>query len=349
MSKPTVLFLYTELAGYLEACIHELVSRDILVHIVRWPVNKEAPFQFSFPEEVKIYDRSEWNEKLVELSKELKPDLILCSGWVDKEYLDVCRHWRGRIPTVLLLDNQWTGNLKQRLACLAATWMIKPRFSHAWVPGAPQKRFAQNLGFKADRIRLGFYCADLNRFNVAMLEAEASKAEQFPKKLLYVGRYLPFKGIEMLWDAFEELRAEDCSDWELVCLGTGDLWEQRRQTEGITHVGFVQPDELPKYLKETGVFVLPSLKEPWGVVVQEMAAAGFPIVCSDTVGAASAFVKEGLNGYVFQSGSKESLKKALHTIMRKEDDSLQSMGKESHRIAQTINPELWADTLIELL
>ena len=344
-----ILFLYTELATYLLSCIEELAQRKVSVHLVRYPVNDEAPFQFKLPKGVHLHERNGLIGGLIGFSNDLKPDAILCSGWVDKEYLAVCKSWRGRIPTVLLLDNQWTGSTKQKVASLAAHWLILPKFSHAWVPGKPQEEYALKLGFKKDKIRNGFYCADLKGFNTAFELGFPAKKNKFPHRLIYMGRYLPFKGIDMLWNAFTELRAEGFDQWELHCLGTGDMWEQRNQSEGIFHYGFVQPNDMLPHLKSSGIFVLPSLKEPWGVVVQEMAAAGFPMILSDKVGAATAFLQENKNGFIFESGNQESLKIALKKMMSLDDEKLIEMGENSHQIAQSINPELWADTLLELL
>ena len=60
-----IVFLYTELAGYFLACINELTKRDdVEVHIFRWPVNKEAPFNFNFNNKVKIYNRNDFNKDI---------------------------------------------------------------------------------------------------------------------------------------------------------------------------------------------------------------------------------------------------------------------------------------------
>lgn len=44
-------------------------------------------------------------------------------------------------------------------------------------------------------------------------------------------------------------------------------------------------------MKQCGVFILPSRIEPWGVVVHEFSAAGFPLLLSDQVGSAESFWK----------------------------------------------------------
>ena len=45
--------------------------------------------------------------------KEIKPDIILVSGWLDNGYLKVARYFYGKIPTILTMDNIWKGSLRQ--------------------------------------------------------------------------------------------------------------------------------------------------------------------------------------------------------------------------------------------
>lgn len=346
--RKKVLFLYTELAGYVVACMNEAAAQDIEVHVLRYPVNPEAPFHFDFHENVKIHELDNHRGAIQELALKINPSSIFCSGWIEEEYVKVCRAMKSKVNTVLLLDNQWIGSLRQRLACLLGRWKILPAFSHAWVPGSPQKTFANKLGFPINRIYEGFYCADLSSFNQVYDQFKASKDLNYPKNLLYVGRYLPFKGVELLWKCFSELADIEFSEWKLICLGTGDLWGNRLIHPAIEHVGFVQPGEMSKFLGESDAFILPSFKEPWGVVIQEMAAAGLPILCSNTVGAASRFLQESENGFSFKANDAEAMTKALRKIMSRTDDELKAMGQRSHAIAQEVNPQQWVQTLLEL-
>ncbi len=102
-------------------------------------------------------------------------------------------------------------------------------------------------------------------------------------------------------------------------------------------------------IEDTSVFVLPSRFEPWGVVVHEFAAAGMPLICSEEVGAATAFLKEGYNGYFFPAGQPSVLQQKLQKIGRLTPDELALMGKRSHQMAQHINPTNWAHTLWSLV
>ncbi len=277
-----VVFLYTELAEYfLKSC--ETLAKHADIHIIRWPVNKEAPFNFNVNNNIKLYTKSEFTfPQLKALIQNLQPDVLVCSGWVDKEYLKICRPYFKKIPTVLTCDTHWTGSLKQYLAVLLSRFSLMHIFSHAWVPGEIQREYALKLGFKANRIHNGFYCCDLTAFNTIYDKRKKVNFAAGAKRFLYIGRYYDFKGLPELWAAFEELQHEEPNEWELWCLGIGTL--KGPQHKKLKHFGFVQPKDLEPILMETSVFILPSRFEPWGVVVQEMAAAGFPLIVSTAVG-----------------------------------------------------------------
>lgn len=348
-TRPKVLFLYTELAAYFIACL-EALDKYADIAVVRWPLNKEAPFKFEFDPNWIILDRQDFDKKtLIEFSRSYTPDVLICSGWVDPVYNALASYWHGKIPTVLTLDNHFTGSLKQHIGRLVSRYFLRSRFTKVWVPGQPQRVFARKLGFKKQQIYDGFYSADTEKFNAYFNQSFKIKKKKFPKRFLYLGRYVEFKGIVELWNAFIEANAQVDTPWELYCLGTGDLWEQRSNHKGIKHMGFVQPDQLLKYIEQTGVFVLPSHKEPWGVAVHEMAVAGFPMLLSNKIGAASRFLDEGKNGFQFEVNHTASLTQALLKMMRKSDRELVEMGTASHQLGLEHSPEKWVQTVLSFL
>ena len=65
-----VVFLYTELANYFLVCLNTLqeVNPDMEIHVIHWPVNKEAPFEFSLNAKIRFYNKNEYSHKqLVDL------------------------------------------------------------------------------------------------------------------------------------------------------------------------------------------------------------------------------------------------------------------------------------------
>lgn len=344
-----IVFLYTELAGYFLSCVNELSKRkDIQIHIIRWPVNKEAPFNFNFDHAVTVYNRNELTEAgILELLNKINPSIIYCSGWIDKGYLKVCKVYNDKIPVIVGFDNQWQGTIKQHVAALISFKKIHPYFNHCWVPGKPQYEYALRLGFKPKQILTGFYVADYNLFHGFYEKYLENKKHDFPKRFIFVGRYYDFKGIEEMWQAFVNLDKKLNHNWELWCLGTGDIEPIKHPK--IKHFGFVQPDQLEHFVSQTGVFILPSRFEPWGVVVHEFAAAGFPLLCSKAVGANSAFLEDGINGYIFETNNATSLEKMMEKIINKSSDELIEMCKSSALKAAKITPEKWVESLMSVL
>lgn len=340
-NKKPIVFLYSELAEYLLACIAVLAAKHPNIHIIKWPTKSEAPFKFRKLEGVITYNREDYTpSRLIGLLEKIEPALIISSGWMDKGYIDCCKHFYGRCNTVLTLDNHWQGDLKQIIKTKIAKYYFKKIFSAGWIPGKPQIEFIQKLGFK--NYKSGLYCADLNLF-------EPSPAKKVNRKLLFVGRYIELKGVYELWDAFVKLKSNHHSKWELHCAGNGDLWENRTLHESIIHHGFLQPAELAKLAHECDALVLPSYKEPWGVVVHEMAAAGLVLLCSDKIGAATSFLEEGKNGFTFEHNNSASLFQVFTKFTELEDSEILKMGNHSLKMAQKITPEKWAQTALELI
>lgn len=352
-----VLVLYTEVAPYVLAGLEALARKGAEVTLVRWPVNAEAPFEFGALSGMKDHLRTALSDDaLLRMADELRPDLVLASGWVDKGYLAVCRQQRARdVPTVMTFDTAWRGDARQWANVLLGRMRLHSAFSHAWATGTPQRNYARRLGFHAPRIRDGFYTADTDRFLALGQRLLAERTTQWPHRFLCVARYIPTKGHQMLCDAFAALAdAGEAGDWELWIAGTGELFEQVRgsatgQHPRIRHLGFKQADEMPDVVAQCGAFVLPSLYEPWGVVVHEHACAGLPLVLSSAVGAAERFLAEGLNGFRFTAGDRGALHDALRAIVRRSDDELRVMGLRSAEVGGSWTPEAWAERALSFI
>ena len=71
--------------------------------------------------------------------------------------------------------------------------------------------------------------------------------------------------------------------------------------KGVVWPGFVQYDMLPVYYGLASAFVHPAKSEPWGLVVNEAAASGLPLLVSRTVGAQYELVEDGRNGYLLDA------------------------------------------------
>jgi glycosyltransferase involved in cell wall biosynthesis len=106
-------------------------------------------------------------------------------------------------------------------------------------------------------------------------------------RILWVGRFVPGKGVEYLIGAFNSL-VKEYPDLKLLMIGEGPLKENIEQkvhdlglTESISIKMFVPNFELPIIYQSSDVFVLPSLSEGVPRVILEAMACGIPIVCTE--------------------------------------------------------------------
>ena len=173
------------------------------------------------------------------------------------------------------------------------------------VASSAARRRAEAIGAPPERVEVSLQSADLEGF-------APGPPEPGPVRLLYVGRLVEDKNLRRLLQALRGL------DARLELCGTGPLEaELRSLAEGldVDFRGYVAPEDLPARFAAADALVLPSLYEPFGVAVREAAAAGLPIVCSRTAGAAGDFAVEGRNAVLVDPLDESSIRPALELVV----------------------------------
>lgn len=342
-----IAVLYARLSGYVVACLRRLKAEyDVELLVVRVPPSFEAPFEARHFEWIdRLYDRPALtDEDLWAHLEAFAPDAVLMSGWFDRGYLKAARRLRRHgVPVIAGTDAQWHGTLRQQFGVLAASRLLHPAIDVLWVTGERQRQFAYRLGYRGPRCWSGCYACDWDRFAAAYATREAPTAPHF----LYVGRYVDVKGLDVLVDAYRQYRAAAPEPWPLRCAGTGSDAARLQGVPGIEDLGFVQPDRLPSIMQAAAGFILPSRREPWGVVLQEAAAAGLPLLSSDASGAAVHLLRDGYNGFLFESGNAEHLASQMLRLHGLAPTEQVRMGARSHDLSRQYTPALWASTLME--
>lgn len=341
--KVKILFLYSHVMGYTYACIKKLKELyHFDVTLIFYKENPQSPYKIPSDCPFPIYIKEE--KLLNELAKQ-SFNLVYIPGWLDKDYLEFAKRQKKKGAIIVAgSDTQWKGSLRQWMGTIYGRFYLKRVIDYFWVPGVYQYEFIRKFGYHRNKILFNLYCADTELFN----DIYQKHQKEVKHNLLFVGRFVEVKGISLLVEAFLELKAEMKNDWKLIMVGNGPL---RKDITGadIETIDFQQPTELKKIVNNSGVFVLPSTYEPWGVVVHEFSAVGLPLLISDACGSHIQFLKNGYNGFLFESGVKASLKKYLKKIMLMSDDKLKEMGARSNAISKTINTEVWSAVISSLL
>ena len=202
-------------------------------------------------------------------------------------------------------------------------WWMK-RVSGVFSMGKLGDEFFIKYGATAGQLYRVPYWPDFDAFS----GVDVDRLERFRQKygldgqrrrLMYSGRLIPVKRVDLLIDAFAAIAA-DRPNWDLLIVGDGVLREElhRRVPDAlrnrVTWTGFIEGRELVVAYHAADVLVLPSDREPWALVVDEAMAAGLTVVASDVVGAAHELIVDGESGRVFLRGDASSLKSALEDI-----------------------------------
>lgn len=171
------------------------------------------------------------------------------------------------------------------------------------------------------------------------------------KKVLYVGRLMEEKGLDVLLRAYSIVEAK-MPDTNLIIVGKGHLrasLEDQASKLGLENViftGFVSDSLLKQAYASSDLFVLPSYAEIQPLVLLEALAMGLPAIGTN-VGGVPEMIIEGQNGYVLEPGDHEGL--AERTIRILNDDKLrEEFSRNSLRMARSHDIDKSADKLERL-
>ena len=135
-------------------------------------------------------------------------------------------------------------------------------------------------------------------------------------------------------DAFRQIEAAE----QRPPIESRLLHASEQDREGIRMLGFRNQSELPRFYDLCDAFVLPSIHEPWGLVVNEAMNAGKAIVVSDQVGCQPDLVTDGDNGVVFPARDVGALADALANVLA-DQTACRKMGERSLQRIQAFSFE----------
>jgi glycosyltransferase involved in cell wall biosynthesis len=240
--------------------------------------------------------------------RESRPDVVVVSGWstfASQAAVAWCR--AHRIPYVLHVESHdldprppWRGAVKSAFA----TPVIRGAASVLAVGSAARDSVVAR---GAKDVRIFANTIDVDRW----IE-RADLLTRTPHDgivVLSVGRNVPEKGFDVL--AAAAAAADVRPD-----IVTGGLSE----------------DELAQRYVDADVFALLSRHEPWGVVVNEAAASGLPLVLSERVGAAHDLLRDGENGFLVPAEDVTAAADALRKL--RDPDVRARMGVRSRELVR---------------
>jgi glycosyltransferase involved in cell wall biosynthesis len=330
-----ILLLWSPLADYSVACLRYLAQKpDLELYLIYQAVESSAPYNnldVSFCRQ-SFVQTADNDDDLAQFCYDLRPDTILMASWNHALYMRISRKCRKQGAYVVsVFDRQWLSTPKQWLGILTSGIYLKPSIDNFFVSGDRQAAFARRLGYPNPY--LGYNCANTERFENLPASLE--------KNFIFIGRLVHPKGILPLLRAYAAYRATTTAPWGLLICGKGELESHCAGQPGVRMMGFTQPNQLPAYLAQATCLILPSLFEPWGLVVHEATTAGLAIIASHQVGATTYYVRDGQNGYIVDP-DEASLLRAICLVAEANNTQLAAMRATSQKLASLWTLQQWA-------
>jgi glycosyltransferase involved in cell wall biosynthesis len=223
--------------------------------------------------------------------------------------------------------------------------------------GSLNREFYRGFGVPEEKLFSMPYAVDNEWFRTRSSEATARR-EAFRKEtglepgrpvILFAAKFIPVKAPGDLLEAYKQAWSgkrpgvvasppqakKDGVKPYLLFVGDGPLRGVLEAQAGalkgsdVRFLGFKNQTELPALYDLCDVFVLPSVHEPWGLVVNEVMNAAKPVIVSDRVGAAPDLVEDGINGFTYQSGDVVALAMKLKKILESPQTEREKMGQRS--------------------
>lgn len=195
-------------------------------------------------------------------------------------------------------------------------------------------------GFKNEKISIVYPRIKLDDFDIAKYNNSKNEIctkyniDNNKKVFLFVGRLVIFKGLKYLLEAISKIENN-----EILFLIAGD-GELRKELEKkardlmilnkVKFIGAVNYEDVPYLMSGTDYFIVPSVDEGFGRVVIEAQAMKLPVL-SSCVGGIKDIIKDGENGFFFESENSDAIAKAVQKVLELQNSELEMIKENAFK------------------
>jgi glycosyltransferase involved in cell wall biosynthesis len=222
------------------------------------------------------------------------------------------------------------------------------------VYGRTNRAYLIKLGMPFESIDIKRAVVDVGRF--ARSQPRPPRNHGRPLQLLYVGRLAPEKNLHFLLRAFAEyVRKPAAPEMRLVLAGSGPSETSLREDAAALKIaslvefkGYTPQKKLGELYQNADAFILPSTREPWGLVALEAMLARIPVLISTQCGCAADVVNDE-TGWTFSPWNEEALTSLLADLSASSPERLQQMGEAAYSLAQEYSAANCAAVIVKSL
>jgi len=326
---------------------HKIFAADLLAHdsLYHWESTRHNPLYVSLTGQARhvlLWNRT---KAFLKVLRDNQISAVGLAGYGRVEYIVFMLLTKITGRQVILFAESWYPSNAVVEWCKSA--LIRTCVHGFLVSGErAQRHFNSRLRIPSSRIRIGYSVVDNGHFYV-----ERAGPSQSKKILLCTARFVKDKNLEGLIRAFLKSKLAR-SGWTLRMVGAGTLKHQLASMaigHPIEVKDWVSYGNLPALYAEASVFILPSVFEPWGLVVNEAMAAGLPIIVSRQVGCYPDLLLDQHNGWSFDAHDMNEWVNVLNTVGETNSPALIAMGEASRQRIQDFAPARFATQFKSLL
>ena len=213
------------------------------------------------------------------------------------------------------------------------------------VAGTMSRDFNIKNGARQEKIFIAPNIVDNEMFIKQSLKSKKEK-ERFKQELniqnkkiiLFVGQLIKRKGVEYLLKAYKKIK-NDYDDVCLVVIGDGVLKNElediciKEHIKDVRFTGWVSEEQKIIYYSIADLFVLPTLEDVWGLVINEAMCCGLPVISTKAAGCAQDMIIPGENGFIVDAANIDQLYSSMKKIIL-DDEVAKKMGEKSLEIIE---------------
>lgn len=296
---------------------------------------------------------------------QIYPKIVFVPGWsfdISKKIMKWTKN--KNVKLVLMSETKADDKKRNFLIEFLKSKLIIPRFSAAIVGGSLHSKYLFNLGMSEESVFLGYDVVD-NKF----FRKKSNAAKQNKKNILLrhnildkpffmvVCRLIKRKNIKRLLKAYSNYKEKyGNNSWNLIICGNGeelnaliayskDLGIEKE----VKFLGFVSYQEIAELYGLAKCFIHPALSEQWGLVINEAAAAGLPLILSNTVGASNDLLKNNINGFLIDPYREEEISDAMKMIHKSSPNKIKKMGEESYKLVSSFDSKEFGKSVYKII
>ena len=251
--------------------------------------------------------------------RKIRPDVIITSAFGPNTLFGSLFARMTGIPVILWSASSIASERKYgRFRCWYRKFLIKLQKAYVAV-GMDAKDYLVSIGAPEDKCFIAVNAVDdvtaHPEIKALRKEGEKIRSKYKGSILLYSGRLIEIKGIDLLFNAYKTI--QDTNEVTLLILGSGPLdntlknFVVNMKLKNVEFLGFKQEREMWAHYFASDVYVLPTREDTWGMVINEAMQCGLPVVCSKYAGCSRELVVHNKTGFIIDPYDTNAFAEAL--------------------------------------